>query len=583
MSCNKYKKYEIPKKQKSFKEICFPKEFTLQNPQLFLADYLGPAGVTCKERTGPKQNGILVFHQIGSGKTCTAVRIAEAWKGKRKIYFVVPASLIGNARGELRSKCAGNNYLTDKERMLLKTLHPGSKEYKAIIALSDERIDEYYNIYSYNKFVTDLEDGNINLKNSLLIIDEVQNIVSEGGKYYQVIYDAIQKAPNDLKIVLLSATPMFDKPVEIALTLNLLKLDKELPVGINFRNTFLRTNVVFDEDENGEEKKRVVVKAVHLEKFRKLIRGLVSYFIGAPKYVFPEAKIRYVKCEMSDFQYRSYLTVLNKEKQKNALGLRAFRDTNLEELPTDFFLAPRLISNIAFPNKDIHADGYDSLNNVDLSMENLKKYSIKFYSILNKIKVSKGPVFVYSNFKEYGGIKSFVRVLEYHGYADYAKFGEGRKRFAMYTGDVNQKMREEIKSVFNKLDNINGSKIRIIIISPSGKEGLSLMNVRQAHILEPYWNYSRMMQIQGRGNRTCSHKNLPEEERVLKVYVYLAVHEMEASTVDQKIMKLALDKKKLIDQFEEILKEEAIDCKLFRYANAIDGKQIECSNNVIPA
>lgn len=575
MSNNKYKKYQIPKKQKTFKEICFPKEFTKQNPQLFLADFLGPHGSST--------NGILVFHQIGSGKTCSAVSITEAWRGKRNIYFVVPASLIGNLRGELRSKCAGNNYITDKERALLKTLHPSSKEYKAIIELSNERIDEYYKIYSYNKFVTDIELGLVNLKNSLLVIDEVQNIVSEGGKYYQVIYDTIIKAPKDLKIVLLSATPMFDKPVEIALTMNLLRLPKEIPVGINFRNTFLRTNVVFDEDEiTGEVKKKVVVKPQNLDNFKKLVKGHVSYFRGAPPHVFPESTFRYVKCEMSDFQYRSYLTVLNKEKEKHIGSLRSFQGAKIEDLPNDFFLGTRIVSNIAFPNKDINEDGYESLNNVNLSMENLQKYSIKFYSILNKIKTSKGPVFIYSNFKEYGGIKSLVRVLEAHGYSDYLKLGEGRKRYALFSGDTSQKNREEIKAVFNRFDNHKGGKIRIILGTPSMKEGVSLANVRQVHILEPYWNWSRLAQIRGRAERYCIHKDLPEEERTVKIYIYLAVREND-TTIDQRIMNLALNKRKLIEPFETALKEAAVDCQLNYYANVFEGeKPLKCEDWTIP-
>jgi len=574
MSLNKYKKYWIPKKQKSFKEICFPKEFTLQNPQLFLADFMGP---------NSDKKGILVFHQIGSGKTCTAIRIAEGWKHKRKIYFVVPAALIGNLRNELRSKCAGNNYITEKERTLLKTLHPSSKEYKEIIALTDKRIDEIYNIYSYNKFVTALEEKTINFKNSLVIIDEVQNIVSEGGKYYQVIYEAFKSSPNDMRIVLLSGTPIFDRPLEIALTMNLLKLPKEIPVGINFRNTFLRTNIVFDTEVDGTVRKRVVVKPQNLDKFKKLIKGYVSYFKGAPDYVFPESKIRYIKCEMSDFQYRSYLTVLNREKAQNVGALKAFRESRLEDLPNDFYLGSRIMSNISFPNKDINEDGYDSLNNTNLSMENLMKYSIKFYSIINKIRATSGTVFIYSNFKEYGGIRSLARVLEAHGYSDYLKYGSGRKRFAIMSSETNSRQREEIRDVFNRIDNATGKQIKIILGTPSIKEGISFKNLSQLHILDPYWNYSRLSQVMGRGVRFCSHREMPEEKRFVKIYIYLAVHPLESSTVDQRIMKLALDKKKLIEPFENALREEAVDCNLFYNANVSkDDKPLECSVNSIP-
>ena len=96
--------------------------------------------------------GVLVFHQIGSGKTCTSIQIAETWKKDRNIIVVVPASLIGNYRNELRSQCAGQSYLTNKERELLKQHHPSSVEYKEIIKKSDNRIDLVYRIYSYNKF-----------------------------------------------------------------------------------------------------------------------------------------------------------------------------------------------------------------------------------------------------------------------------------------------------------------------------------------------------------------------------------------------------------------------------------------------
>ena len=70
-----------------------------------------------------------------------------------------------------------------------------------------------------------IEDKKLNLNNSLLIIDEVQNIISEKGYYYTTFYNSIYKA-KDNKVVVLSGTPIFDKPNEIALTLNLLKLPK---------------------------------------------------------------------------------------------------------------------------------------------------------------------------------------------------------------------------------------------------------------------------------------------------------------------------------------------------------------------
>lgn len=556
----KYKNYTIPKKKKTFNQICYPKEFKLQPQQKFLSKYINP-------KTAYK--GVLVFHRIGAGKTCTAVRIGETWKKHKKIVVVTPASLKGNFREELRSLCAKDEYLSNAERTKLDKLHPSTKEYKKIIEKSDKRIDKYYEVYSYNKFVELAEEGIITLRNSILIVDEVQNMVSEDGKYYNVLYDTIHAAPANLRVVLLSATPMFDKPVEIALTMNLLRLPKEFPTGRDFDKMFIKTK---------KRKNKIIYDAKNLDLYKSMIKGFVSYYRGAPPYVFPETKIRYVKCEMSDFQYRSYLTVLQSEfkssnSKENKKKLKAFKKGNILKLPNNFFIGTRIISNIAFPNKGINEEGFDSFKGRHLKMENLMDYSIKFYTILRKIKYSTGPVFVYSNFKEYGGIKSFVKVLEYHGYKNYAKHKDGRRRFSIWSGNEKQSLRDEIKAVFNQPNNWNGSKIKIFIASSAAKEGISLKNMRQVHILEPYWNRSLIKQVIGRSVRYCSHKGVPEENRNVKIFIYLAVHPDERITIDQHIQKMALRKNNLIEQFEMATKEAAIDCTLFKNANVYKGEE----------
>ena len=135
---------------------------------------------------------------------------------------------------------------------------------------------------------------------------------------------------------------------------------------------------------------------------------------------------------------------------------------------------------------------------------------------MKKILTSSGPIFVYSNFKEYGGLKPFIKVLEQAGFVDYIEAGEGRKRFAVWSGDEPNDWKDEIRSVFNQDKNHNGSKIKVLLGSPSIKEGVSLFNVKQVHIMEPYWNQSRLEQIIGRAFRYCSHKNLPEEKQLVK-------------------------------------------------------------------
>jgi len=553
---NKFAKYTIPKKRKTFNQICYPKEVELQEPQKFLAKYINPAS---------PYKGILVYHGIGSGKTMTGITIGEAFKHTKRIVVVLPASLKGNFRNELRSKMTGNAYLTNTERDKLAGLHPSNDEYKEIIKKSDERINKYYDIYSYNKFVDLCNLGKMQLRSSILIVDEVQNMVSETGIYYETLYDTINNAPKELRVVLLSATPMYNAATEIPLTMNLLRLPFEFPTGADFEREFISKK--FNKRLN-----EYIYSAKNLDIFKERIRGYVSFYRGAPPYVYPETILKYVRCEMSDFQYKSYVSVLVAEEKETKFTkmkrrTREFDTGYLYRLPNNFFIGTRLVSNIAFPNKDINEKGFKSLTGRYLKLENLKKYSIKFYKIMKRINAASGPVVVYSEFKNYGGLASFERVLQAEGFRHYSDYGEGPKRYAKWTGDEKMITREEVKAVFNQETNTNGSKLKVLLLSSAGKEGLSLLSVRQIHLIDNLWNMSKIEQVIGRGIRFCSHRRLPEEKRNVKVYIYLAVHEKEEETIDEYIMTLAQKKNKLIKEFEKAMKESAIDCKLFYNAN----------------
>lgn len=559
----KFKRYEIPKKRKTFRQICYPMEFKLQLPQQFVANFINP--------TTPYK-GLLVYHGIGSGKTLTAVNTAEQWIPKRKIMVVVPASLRGNFRNEIRLLNKKNAYLTKQEKKRLTQLHPSSDEYKKIIKQSDKRIDKYYDIYSYNKFIELAQEGEIRLDNHVLIIDEAQNMISETGSYYKILYETIHNAPRSLRILLLSATPMFNSASEIAITMNLLRIPFELPTGREFDKTFVRSH----KNRNGW----VSYSARNLDVFKERIKGFISFNAGAPAYVYPSYSIKYVKCEMSDFQMRMYKAVLKSESGVDGIRKlkekqRMYEKDGIVDLPNNFFIGTRLVSNVVFPNKKINETGFESFSDRNVAYAKLDIYSPKFYRIMRRVSRCPGPVFVYSNFKEYGGIRSFIRVLEAHGYKNYSKHGEGKKRFAVWSGDENDNVKEEIKAVFNQPSNINGSKLRVMLGSPSIKEGVTLLRVREVHVMEPYWNQARLDQIIGRAIRYCSHKDVPKEDRFVKVYIYMAIHPKIEETVDQYIYKLARRKNKLIKEFEKAVKEASVDCKLNWYANNTDPNEEE--------
>ena len=221
-------------------------------------------------------------------------------------------------------------------------------------------------------------------------------------------------------------------------------------------------------------------------------------------------------------------------------------------LPNNFFIGSRIISNIAFPNKLVNKIGLNALTPKLMNLENLKKYSIKFYYIIKRILKSSGPIFIYSNFKEYGGLLTLIKILEHYNFKDFSKYNIGKNRYAIWSGNETIDYKNKLRDVFNNINNKDGSKIKIILGSPAIKEGITLLRVRQVHVVEPYWNTSRLEQVIGRAIRFCSHKDIEKKKRIVKVYIYLATAPLDIKkkiTIDEYIYNMALAKKKLSNKF----------------------------------
>ena len=94
-------------------------------------------------------------------------------------------------------------------------------------------------------------------------------------------------------------------------------------------------------------------------------------------------------------------------------------------------------------------------------------------------------------------------------------------KYIMITGDkmLSPNNVADLKAATNR-DNVDGNKVKVILISQAGSEGLDFKFIRQVHILEPWYNLSRIEQIIGRAVRHCSHKDLPFEQRNVEIFLY---------------------------------------------------------------
>ena len=144
--------------------------------------------------------------------------------------------------------------------------------------------------------------------------------------------------------------------------------------------------------------------------------------------------------------------------------------------------------------------------------------------------------------------------------------------FIRITGDVVSESRQGLVNTFNAESNKYGDEIKVIIISGAGAEGLDLKCVRNVHLLEPYWNYMRISQTIGRAVRYKSHEQLPESERDVHSFIYIASYpkKIEAKnplllseeTTDNHLYKGAISMQMIINTFYVAMAEASIDCTI---------------------
>ena len=147
-------------------------------------------------------------------------------------------------------------------------------------------------------------------------------------------------------------------------------------------------------------------------------------------------------------------------------------------------------------------------------------------------------------------------------------------RYAMITGDprISPDNDYDVKSITSddnifkiganglKLD-ISGEKIKVVLISQAGSEGLDFKAIRQIHILEPWYNMNRNEQIIGRGVRNFSHKDLPFFKRNVQIFLYGTIlQDTNEEAADLYVYRISEIKAIKIGNVTRLLKETSVDC-----------------------
>jgi len=232
--------------------------------------------------------------------------------------------------------------------------------------------------------------------------------------------------------------------------------------------------------------------------------------------------------------------------------------------------------------------------------ENIGKYSSKISNICDSVMNSKGIIMIYSQFID-GGIVPVALALEELGFTRFGSASHTKSlfkkqnppieqidavtmkkrseffaniqerenevfhpaKYLMITGDqsFSPNNLEDINYITND-DNRNGEKVKVVLITKAGAEGLDFKNIRQIHILEPWYNMNRIEQMIGRGVRNLSHCKLPFEERNVEIYLHGTLPRNQEEPADMYVYRFAEKKAIQIGKVTRLLKEIAVDCIL---------------------
>ena len=639
-------------------------------------------------------NGLLLYHGLGSGKTCSAISVAEEMRDylkqmgiTKRILVVASPNVQDNFKLQLFDErklkeidglwnlraCTGNKFLKEINPMNMKGL---SRE--KVIGQVKRIINASYLFIGYIELSNLIEkkgmvDGDYSkeqkerlmkkrlekfFEGRLIIIDEIHNIrVSEENKNKRVAVSLLKlvKTVSNLRLLLLSATPMYNNYREIIWLVNLL--------NINDGRSTISVSDIFDKrgnllvDSSGRE--------IGKETLMRKVTGYVSFIRGDNPYTFPYRIFPELFAPERTFSAQEYpVQQLNGKEiieplqyinvYINGIGtyqnkaydlilklLKEGPDKDTGEMPNfdnmesfGYAMLQGLLEalNMVYPDEQLEdpeeLKGYEkgrligkqglkrvmtyqdvksnppvkgnfeykpdvlSKYGAIFSPEVLPNYSAKMSNICDIVKRSDGIVLIYSQYID-GGLVPMALALESIGFTKYGSSslfktppteaidatsglpksqvteGFNPAKYIMITGDKAYSPNNDalVKAATSE-NNLNGEKVKVILISKAGSEGLDFANIRQTHILEPWYNMNRIEQIVGRAVRNKSHCKLPFIKRNVEIYFHSTMlPERRIEAADLYLYRLSEVKAIQIGHVSRVLKQSAIDCLLNQEQN----------------
>lgn len=515
---------------------------------------------------------LLMFHNTGSGKSFTAVAVCETYRHINTKCLIL-------VKGEV------------SEQSFRKKIEEFHQRNGVTEITSD--ILSYYDIHRFISFARRLKSSPESCElysNCVIVVDEVHNIKSgisnevdiddenddDETNNYEIVHQELVKLLNRVKnsrVLLLSATPIFDKPSEIRSIFGLLipnYVDRLSDIASEtFHFSVENITRIFPREMQGR-----------VSFYNKTTNMPRLEYIGHNEYDGVTYTRNMFVSHFGSEQERVWEKVNQMVTSKDPIfidrtycSMFAYNGSTGDELRDRY--TTRKKSDTTFQTEVAHIVGLkDELkNDIRKDFDSvLDMCGCKIKSMLNQFDENTGSIYIYCQAVKGSGLVFLAAILEEYGYIRYTDHTTmpvtEQKRFIMCTGEkALTPHNNELIDFFNREENKYGKLIQIFLGSGVVSECINLMNVRQVHILTPHWNFSVIDQAVGRAVRTNSHSMLPSHEHVVKVYNHYAVSRtakrsnspLYAYSIDAYRYKRSQNKADNIKYINEVLQNQSID------------------------
>ena len=586
--------YDVIKSKKEFSELKLdpyeePSGSYLKH-QLFIQRFLS---------IHTPYTGLLLWHEVGVGKTLSAISVIEGMKK----YNNNPALVLSKGRN-----------ITDNFREQILNINPSyeldSNNEKVTIKKRNEAIALTYQMDTFRIFGRRIELYSPEkikelYSNRVIVFDEVHNIREEDEKesrdpkkkqkLYNIFHKFLHTVEN-CKIILLSATPMKDRVNEFASIMNLiLPSEKQIPVE-SFLDDYFENGKMAD-----EKRVQLMDKVKGYISYLRQPRNETKLVINEIGEIFDEVKgFKIVPLEMEDEQSEIYETALSND-MSSEVGtgrVKIESEGGIYQSSRQAILScyPEYKGNTYGNEKVVKKDEkvkkivrnrvfYQNIcnrifgiqNNSDIKglstdekLEKIKKYSAKYhYIIKHALDNKKHKMFVYSKYVEGSALFLLSELLDKCGikYSEGNSVNKESRHFTITSAENPNQVVNLLKS-FNREENKFGEYVQILLGSPTIGESKSLKAIRDIFILTPHWNYTETEQAIGRGIRYQSHSQLPEDQQTVNIHRLMAYPKIKDESIklnrihsiDYYMYDISYKKDILIKQIEDSARSIAVDC-----------------------